>query len=154
MNLRHRMPIPVPTSMPVFPRGNALRRLLLALPAVLLFALPLSAASSAQVEVPGVSVTTDDEGNTEVSIPSVSVRVNEGQEPALPSGPSIDLSGTWKFKEDLEEEGHLTGWQSPDFDDSAWRTIQVPADWEKQGVLTLNPKWTGYQPNDAYNGYG
>jgi len=155
MNLRQRMPILAPASLPVSSRVNALRCLLLALTAaLLLFALPLSAASSAQVEVPGVSVTTDDEGNTEVSIPSVSVRVNEGQEPALPSGPSIDLSGTWKFKEDLEEEGHLTGWQSPDFDDSAWRTIQVPADWEKQGVLTLNPKWTGYQPNDAYNGYG
>ena len=155
MNLRQRMPILAPASLPVSSRVNALRCLLLALTAaLLLFALPLSAASSAQVEVPGVSVTTDDEGNTEVSIPSVSVRVNEGQEPALPSGPSIDLSGTWKFKEDLEEEGHLTGWQNPDFDDSAWRTIRVPDDWEDQGVLALNPKWTGYKPNDSYNGYG
>ena len=111
-------------------------------------------AASAEVAVPGVSVTTDEEGKTEVRVPGVSVRVNETEEPAPPAGPTIDLSGTWKFKEDLEEKGHFTGWQSPDFDDSAWRTIQVPADWEKQGVLTLNPKWTGYQPRDSYNGYG
>ena len=35
MNLTRPMPIPVLTSMPVFPRGNALRRLILALPVAL-----------------------------------------------------------------------------------------------------------------------
>jgi len=156
MNLTRPMPIPVLTSMPVFPRGNALRRLILALPVALaLLVLPRpAAATSAQVAVPGVSVTTDEEGETEVRLPGMSLRVNEAQEPAPPTGPSIDLSGTWKFKEDLEEKGHLTGWQSPDFDDSAWRTIQVPAEWETQGVLTLNPAWTGHEPRDSYNGYG
>jgi len=157
MNLRQRMPILAPASLPVSSRVNALRCLLLALTAaLLLLALPRpAAATSAQVELPGVSVQADEESNeVNVRIPGVSVRVNEAQEPALPSGPSIDLSGTWKFKEDLEEEGHLTGWQSPDFDDSAWRTIRVPDDWEDQGILTLNPKWTGYKPNDSYNGYG
>lgn len=151
------MPIALPASMSVSSRGSALRRLILLLPAaLLLLALPRpAAATSVQVELPAVSVEADEESDkVEVSLPGASIRVNEAQEPAPPTGPNIDLSGTWKFREDLEEEGHLTGWQSPDFDDSAWRTIQVPADWEKEGVLTLNPKWTGYQPNDAYNGYG
>ena len=157
MNLTQRMPIPVPISMPVFPRGNALRRLILVLPAALvLLALPRpAAATSIQVELPGVSVQADEESDkVEVRVPGVLVYVHEPQEPAPPTGPSIDLSGTWKFKEDLEEKGHLTGWRDPDFDDSTWRTIQVPASWEEQGVLTLNPKWTGDESRDFYNGYG
>ena len=157
MNQTQRMPNPVPTSMLVFPQGNALRRLILILPVGLLFlALPrLAAATSAKVELPGISVQADEEsGSAKVSLPGLSVEVSPPETRSTVEGEALDLSGTWKFKEDLEEKGHLTGWQSPDFDDSAWRTIRVPADWEKEGVRTLNPKWTGYKPNDAYNGYG
>jgi len=157
MNLTQRMPIPVPTSMPVFLTGSGLRRLILVLPAALvLLALPrLAAATSVQVELPGVSVQADEESDkVEVGLPGVSIQVSPPETRLTVEGEALDLSGEWKFNEDMEEKGHLTGWQSPDFDDSAWRAIQVPADWEKEGVLTLNPKWTGYQPNDAYNGYG
>ena len=79
MNLIQRMPIPVPTSMPVFPRGNALRRLILVLPAALvLLALPRPAvATSVQVEMPGVSIEADEESDrVEVSLPGVSIRVS------------------------------------------------------------------------------
>lgn len=151
------MPIALPASMSVSSRGSALRRLILLLPAaLLLLALPRpAAATSVQVELPAVSVEADEESDkVEVSLPGVSIQVSPPETRLTVQGEALDLSGQWKFNEDMEEKGHLTGWQSPDFDDSAWRTIQVPADWEKEGVLTLNPKWTGYQPNDAYNGYG
>jgi len=157
MNLRQRMPLLTPTYLPVSSRGSALRRLILLLPAaLLLLALPRpAAATSVQVELPAVSVEADEESNeVEVSLPGASIQVSPPETRLTVQGEALDLSGQWKFNEDMEEKGHLTGWQSPDFDDSAWRTIQVPAEWEKEGVLTLNPKWTGYQPNDAYNGYG
>jgi len=151
------MPLLTPTYLPVSSRGSALRRLILLLPAaLLLLALPRpAAATSVQVELPAVSVEADEESNeVEVSLPGASIQVSPPETRLTVQGEALDLSGQWKFNEDMEEKGHLTGWQSPDFDDSAWRTIQVPAEWEKEGVLTLNPKWTGYQPNDAYNGYG
>jgi hypothetical protein len=62
----------------------------------------------------------------------------------------LNLSGTWKFKGDWAENGQLQGWEKPDFDDSTWRDMHVPGDWESQGVATENPRWPGPEP---YNGY-
>jgi len=157
MNLRYREMIPASNFMPVFLRGSTFRRLILLLPAaLLLFALPPPAnAASVEVQQPGVSVEVNEESQeVDVSLPGLSVAVLPAETRLTQEGEVLDLSGTWKFKEDLEEKGHLTGWQSPEFDDSAWRTIRVPADWEKEGVITPNPSWRGYQPDDAYNGYG
>ncbi len=69
---------------------------------------------------------------------------------ALAAGPPLDLSGTWKFKADWEENGQALGWQKPEFDDSTWRDLAVPGTWEGQGVTTTNPRWPGSEP---YNGY-
>lgn len=41
----------------------------------------------------------------------------------------IDLAGEWKHVRDEENVGREQSWQAPDFDDSAWETIPVPADW-------------------------
>lgn len=157
MNLRHRVVIPASNFMPVFSHGSTLRRLMLLLPAALfLFSLPSTAnAASVEVELPAVSVEVDEESQeVDVSLPGLSVEVLPAETQLTKEGEVLDLSGTWKFSEDLEEKGHLTGWQTPEFDDSAWRSIRVPADWEKEGVITPNPSWRGYQPDDAYNGYG
>jgi len=65
----------------------------------------------------------------------------------------IDLSGAWKFKADWAENGLAAGWQKTEFDDSAWRDILVPGNWEDQGVKTNNPRWPAGGPDDGYNGY-
>ena len=65
----------------------------------------------------------------------------------------LDLSGAWKFKGDWQENGQALGWDRPDFDDSDWRDIQVPGNWEDQGVKTRNPRWQGIEEGDSYNGY-
>lgn len=73
--------------------------------------------------------------------------------PALPSPGTIDLTGTWRFKGDWAENGLSLGWQKPDFDDSSWRALLAPGNWEDQGVKTANPKWPQKDLDDGYNGY-
>ncbi len=41
----------------------------------------------------------------------------------------ISLDGSWKFQFDPDEKGIEAGWQSQEFDDSAWNTMEVPGDW-------------------------
>ncbi|MBN1475709.1 hypothetical protein JXA47_03050, partial [Candidatus Sumerlaeota bacterium] len=41
----------------------------------------------------------------------------------------IDLAGQWLFQRDEEDIGLAQDWASPEFDDSAWEAIEVPADW-------------------------
>lgn len=52
-------------------------------------------------------------------------------EPA-PAIEVLDLSGPWKFSTDPEGRGLDLGWHRPNFDDSAWREVRVPAGWEAQ----------------------
>lgn len=47
----------------------------------------------------------------------------------------IDLAGSWKF-----EIGDDSAFAKPDFDDSEWGTVKVPAYWEEQGF----PGYNGY----------
>ena len=72
---------------------------------------------------------------------------------SLPAS-EIDLSGPWKFHVDPTNTGVQNGWQKPEFDASAWRTLTVPADWESQGITQVNPEWQ--QSDDLkqpYTGY-
>ena len=75
-----------------------------------------------------------------------------GQLP-LRADATIDLSGPWRFKGDWEENGQQLGWHNPDYDDSDWKVLTVPGDWETQGIKTVNPRWQGMEPDDHYNGY-
>jgi hypothetical protein len=66
---------------------------------------------------------------------------------------TIDLSGTWRFKADWNEDGMAQGWAKPETVESQWRDMTVPGDWESQGVTKPNPNWPPSQPEDGYNGY-
>jgi hypothetical protein len=75
--------------------------------------------------------------------------------PAQPAAAleTIELSGTWRFKADWNEDGMAQGWAKPEMVESEWRDITVPGDWESQGVTKPNPNWPPSQPEDGYNGY-
>lgn len=80
--------------------------------------------------------------------------------PATPERPMAlaaefgNLEGEWRFRTDPDGIGEQQGWQSPDFDDSAWRSLRVPGYWEPQGVTETRPgvppktlpgvRWTDY----------
>jgi sialate O-acetylesterase len=51
---------------------------------------------------------------------------------------NLKLAGNWKFRTGDNKE-----WRSPDVDDSRWKTIQVPSEWENEG----------YQQYDGYAWY-
>ena len=42
--------------------------------------------------------------------------------------PDVDIAGTWKLKVGDDDD-----WAKPSFDDSRWKEVRVPADWETQG---------------------
>jgi sialate O-acetylesterase len=46
---------------------------------------------------------------------------------------AIDLSGPWKFK-----PADNIKWANPDYNDSEWPVIQVPAQWEEEGYRDLD----------------
>jgi hypothetical protein len=73
----------------------------------------------------------------------------------LPAQPreEIDLSGQWKFQLDWHDKGLSLGWQKPEFDDSAWGTINVPGYWEDQGRTQFNRAWQPQPSAGDYNGY-
>ena len=48
---------------------------------------------------------------------------------------SLNLNGYWKF-----QTGDNKNWKSPEFNDEAWKSLNVPATWESQGY-------------DEYDGY-
>ena len=52
----------------------------------------------------------------------------------------IDLSGTWKFKPDPNEQGEKEKWFNLAFDDSGWLEQKVPGCWN-----LLSPKLLSYQ---------
>ncbi len=52
-----------------------------------------------------------------------------------------ELDGRWKFRTDPEKRGEAEGWWKEDYNDSAWREIQVPEWWECQGVYYNGWAW-------------
>ena len=66
---------------------------------------------------------------------------------------TIDLTGTWMFRADWNEDGLAQGWQQPGVDESQWRAITVPGRWEDQNVTKPNPLWPSKNEQDGYNGY-
>ncbi len=50
-----------------------------------------------------------------------------------------NLIGPWLFRIDAADTGERDGWQRPDFDDGAWRTLQAPGYWEPQGITDPRP---------------
>lgn len=67
------------------------------------------------------------------------------------SGGEIKLNGPWKFQLDPADTGIQKGWSSPKYDDSAWKQINVPGDWESQGYTQANPSWS--QSDDLHQPY-
>ncbi len=65
----------------------------------------------------------------------------------------IDLSGAWKFQIDPKDLGLSEGWYKSEYDASSWQKINVPGDWEAQGVTQPNPQWTEDDLNQPYSGY-
>ena len=113
----------------------------------------LALAAEVEVRAPGVKITaTEQPESAEVQVPGVKVTVQPGQQPA-PVGDTLDLAGVWKFKGDWIESGLGEGWQKPEYEDTAWKDLQVPGSWEEQGINTPNPRWPSEQPDDGYNGY-
>jgi|WetSurSiteA1Bulk_404760.scaffolds.fasta_scaffold02099_2 hypothetical protein len=51
---------------------------------------------------------------------------------------SLNLNGRWKF-----HTGDNKEWRSPDYNDNAWKSIQVPSEWENEG----------YEDYDGYAWY-
>ncbi|MFB3882140.1 MAG: sugar-binding domain-containing protein [Armatimonadota bacterium] len=122
-----------------------------------LFGLALTARSawSAQVEVtvPGVRIAAVEQPRSaQIQVPGAKITVTPGEAPA-PVGDTLDLAGKWKFKGDWVESGLSEGWQKPEYDDAAWKELDVPGSWEEQGINTANPRWPPGKPEDGYNGY-
>ena len=65
----------------------------------------------------------------------------------------IDLSGAWKFQIDPKDLGLSEGWYKPEYDGSSWQKINVPGDWEAQGVTQPNPQWTEDDLSQPYSGH-
>jgi hypothetical protein len=116
-------------------------------------AAPRALAQAADVELPGISVKAEESGKTEVELPGLSVKVIPPEVHSTVEGEAIDLSGVWKFKGDWLESGLSEGWYRPDFDDSEWGELHVPASWESQGILTNNPRWPVNTDECGYNGF-
>jgi len=45
----------------------------------------------------------------------------------------VELPRRWKFMLDERDEGAKKGWFNPDFDDAAWKQIEIGRTWESQG---------------------
>lgn len=60
--------------------------------------------------------------------PSEAATMTTDPIPAIPSA-SIPLTEEWRFSIDRAGVGEQHGWASPNFDDSAWTSVQVPHTW-------------------------
>ena len=69
---------------------------------------------------------------------------------------TLSLDGVWKFNWNETVEGRVRGFESPEYDDSAWGTMPVPGMWELNGYgdplyLNVGYAWRGhYQNNPPY----
>lgn len=76
---------------------------------------------------------------------------------AAPVAPLLlPLEGQWRFHTDPGDTGEAQGWQRPEYADAAWQTLQVPGNWESQGVTNTYPEMPcpDLQGVNAYNGAG
>jgi beta-mannosidase len=51
------------------------------------------------------------------------------------------LAGPWKFFPDPEEQGEAKGFQSPEFDDIAWKQMEIPGHWHLAGLDFHGKVW-------------
>ncbi len=61
--------------------------------------------------------------------------------PEAPGVARISLAGEWKFQQDKTVKtgrAAANGWEKPDFDDAAWKTLRAPGAWEVQGYPGYN----------------
>ncbi len=72
-----------------------------------------------------------------------------GKTPEIPysfprlSSTSLSLEGDYRFITDPENRGLLRSYHLPACDDSNWRTLKAPGNWESQGVHDRNPNLPG-----------
>jgi beta-galactosidase len=77
---------------------------------------------------------------------------------------SLTLNGEWKFFFAEAPKGRPAGFEQPGFDDSSWKKIMVPSNWELAGYgyanytnsrypFPVNPPYIdqNYNPNGSYN---
>lgn len=96
-----------------------------------------------------------------------------GREPArawfMPFGSvrgdrQMSLDGTWKFHWIPTPEGKAEGFYKKDYNDAAWKTIAVPANWEVNGYGTpiyvsagysfrIDPPYVMHEPKQTYTSY-
>lgn len=55
---------------------------------------------------------------------------------AKPGDCTLSLNGQWQFHWSPTPEGRISGFEQPGFDDSAWKSFTVPANWELNGYGT------------------
>ncbi|MCM1355034.1 MAG: DUF4981 domain-containing protein [Staphylococcus sp.] len=77
---------------------------------------------------------------------------------------SLSLNGDWRFHWSPTPDGRVDGFQKPDFDDSSWATLAVPAVWEVNGYGTpiyasagytfkINPPYVTDTPKESYTAF-
>jgi len=55
-----------------------------------------------------------------------------------PAPAELDLAGEWLARTDEQNKGEKAGWHKPDFDDSNWMKLHVPAFWEDEAEALKN----------------
>lgn len=76
----------------------------------------------------------------------------------------ISLNGDWKFSWTPTPDTRVGGFETPDFDDSSWATLKVPAVWEVNGYGTpiyasagytfkINPPYVMDTPKESYTAF-
>lgn len=76
----------------------------------------------------------------------------------------ISLNGDWKFSWTPTPDTRVDGFETPDFDDSSWATLKVPAVWEVNGYGTpiyasagytfkINPPYVMDTPKESYTAF-
>lgn len=76
----------------------------------------------------------------------------------------LDLAGKWLFRTDPKETGESNGWHKLAYGDAGWQEINVPDNWENQGITDDNPNYKhepglcgpgnpGYKPYDGCGWY-
>lgn len=56
--------------------------------------------------------------------------------PEYGPGKKVSLNGQWKYS-----TKNLPDTEMPDFDDSAWQSVNVPGEWREQGITGTNVVW-------------
>ncbi len=76
----------------------------------------------------------------------------------------MSLNGDWKFSWTPTHDTRVVGFEAPDFDDSAWSMLKVPAVWEVNGYGTpiyasagytfkINPPYVTDTPKESYTAF-